>query len=490
MKTLGDIYQEAISLLERAARERDREAGEKAEELFHVILNAHPGEDVVLFHLATLLHYRGRNGLAIRLYESLQPALGNQPELWCNLGTCHKAEHRDEQARECWERALEIEKRPEYLANLASLHINQGRPEQGLEYAREAVELAPENPANAWNLALLLLELGEWDEGWRLYDSGIASANRPNRRYDPGNQIPYWMGDDLGSRTIVVYGEQGLGDEIMCSGFLPHLRERYPEARIILDCHERLESAFRRSFPWAEVHGTRKDEADWTQMTGPTVEWAREVQIDRRVGIHSLPRHFWGEIPLKPWLIPDPELVAEYRARMEALGPGPYIGIGWAAGGKSTHSHHRSFKLTPLTDIMRLPATWISVQYTEEAGDKLARHERNTGVKIHHWPEVVQAWRDGQKQPGFDYDHTLALLSALDLVVVPNTTAVHACGALGTECWSLTPDACAWRYRNGGDHMVMYGPHVTLYREDGDWGRTLDRLKRDLAAYIEARAAA
>jgi len=112
---------------------------------------------------------------------------------------------------------------------------------------------------------------------------------------------------------------------------------------------------------------------------------------------------------------------------------------------------------------MDIGGTFVSLQYTEDASGKVQRYREQTGRVVHHWPDVVESGEKENRNKGFDYDHTVALIEALDLCILPNTAAVHVCGALGKECWTITPSAPAWRYQLTGDQMPMY-ESVTQFR--------------------------
>ena len=120
--------------------------------------------------------------------------------------------------------------------------------------------------------------------------------------------------------------------------------------------------------------------------------------------------------------------------------------------------------------LIETGGTFVSLQYTSDAAGKIERFAEDTGHHIHHWPEVVES-HDGPDKatrkayPGNNYDHTAALVTALDLCIIPNTAVAHLCGALGEECWTLTPKAPAWRYGLTGTEMPMYGLWVQQYRE-------------------------
>lgn len=453
------------------------------------ILNYAPNDPNVLFFIGTAHMQLGYNGMAIALIEYARALVkeqgkGEQPEFLCNLGSAWKAEHDNEKAEEMWLKALELKECDEYYNNLATLYINEGNPGPGILMANKAIELNPNNKKAHWNRSLLNLEAGLFEQGWVDFDYGLHTGDRPLRAFSKNpDDIPIYAGQHLdNTQTIVVYGEQGLGDEIMFMSALPDLIET--GANVIYECHDRLEDVIRRTFPEIEVHPTRKKN---------TIDWALNKHIDYRCAIGSLFRWFRKDnvYPQKPYLIPDPDLVQDYKNLLATLGKGPYVGFGYAGGAKRTHAKYRSSQLTPLLPIMEQDCTFLSVQYTPDAKDKFDRHHANTGIKVHHFGDVIESHvvdEDGKRVPsrGMNYDHSLALFYALDLVIVPNTTAVHACGALGKEVWSLTPDACAWRYRNGGeDHMLWYGDHVKLYRENGDRSQAIQRMADDLEKFIE-----
>ena len=473
MKTLKEIFEDANKLHVEASNPIQPAKLIEAAAMYHQVLNHNPQMWNVLFLLGTIEMQLGHNGFAIQIMEKVLQYSPKLPEALNNLGSAYKAEYNHDKAREYWEKALKVKEHGDYYNNLATLYINEGNAEEGERYARKATELDPDNPKTFWNLSLILLEQGCYGEGFEHYEAGLYSGDRLLRFYskDP-DDIPYWEGQK--DKTVVVYGEQGMGDEILFSSALGDALATCKE--VVLDCHPRMIDLFKRSFPDIKIiHGTRKK---------TTIEWPKDLKIDYRVAMGSL---FYiyrqdGKFPRKTYLTPDPDKVKEYRQWLALSGPPPYIGISWQGGSKRTHSHERSFKLSHLKPILEQDATFISLQYTDGATEKLNNYEKDTGIKIHHWPEVLNA-----QEGGMNYDDTVALIAALDLVITPNTCAVHVCGAIGQECWTLTPDKCAWRYTQGDHHMMFYGDWVTQYREHGDWDKTINTVKYDLLRWLDNR---
>jgi tetratricopeptide (TPR) repeat protein len=420
---------------------------------------------------AELLYLRGtlllQQGQPARAVECLAECVRLRPE-WAeahaNLGTAWFHLQRLPEARSAYERARVLAPGDARIAaSLAATYVHAGTPEQALALAREALALDPEDASAHWNAALAHLELGQWQPGWAEYAWGFAAGERPLRTYDADGTTPEW--DGAPGRTVVLYGEQGLGDEILFASCIPDALRRCK--RVILECHPRLAALFRRSFPEAEVYGTRKDE----MIAWPAHLAAAGRAPDAKLALGSLPRLFRNrdaDFPRRDspqtrgYLRADPRRVADYRAR---LGKGPVIGIAWAGGTAPTRADLRTIPLAEWTpvfasagnsaggdaasgvDTVPQGARFVSLQYTPGAQAEAAR------CGIPHWPEAVD-----------DLDEQAALICACDLVISVCQTAVHLAGALGVPTWCLTPAAPAWRYGIAGDSMPWY-PTVTLLRQ-------------------------
>ena len=139
-----------------------------------------------------------------------------------------------------------------------------------------------------------------------------------------------------------------------------------------------------------------------------------------------------------------------------------------------------------LDQIRAVDAEWVSLQY--DPADKPGWNEpivkqfnADTGLNIHHWPDVIN---------NLDEDYG-GLIHALDLIISVNTSLVHACGAYGVTCWTLTPSKPAWRYGLTGREMPWYGPWVQQMRQTGDdWGPVLKYLETAIPDYLSHKEAA
>src|SRR5690606_3033410 len=131
-----------------------------------------------------------------------------------------------------------LDRNPTYepaLVNLGSMYVNEGCPEKGIPYLEKAVTLGKkrgriENGAE-WNLGLLYLEAGRFKEGFDIYRRGYGSE-RLSRNYskDPAAEPKLLEPDDTGAgKTLIVFGEQGIGDELMAATCIKQAREEFGE---------------------------------------------------------------------------------------------------------------------------------------------------------------------------------------------------------------------------------------------------------------------
>ena len=464
---LGDLYAQVHARHSEATERRDMATIAECADHYDQMLNDAPEDLTLLFSSGTARMQLGYNGLAIALFEKAL-RIRELPEIWNNMGTAHKADNRDAEAEFCWRKALELREDADYYNNMATLYINVGNPGPGITWAEKGLQIDPQHARLHWNRSLLLLEAGRWSEGFAEYDWGLLSGDRAIRNYsDPAEAVPFW--DGTKGKRVVVYGEQGIGDEIMFASAIPDLMR---DCDVVFDCHPRMMHLFRRSFG-IPCYGTRKDNV---------IEWPKREKLDAKISIGSLFKYYRhkGVFPKVPYLKPDQQLVAHYRAKLEALGPGPYVGISWKAGTKQTRADLRSLKIKTFDPIFEQGGTFVSLQYTADAQGKVDRFREESGITVHHWPEVIETGHDEEvRWLGFDYDHTVALCAALDVVIVPNTAVVHVCGAIGKECWTMTPDAPAWRYQLKGEQMPMYGS-VRQFRGENAIDRIAAEYKKRL----------
>lgn len=450
-----------------------------AENIYAHLLNQNLDNHQLIYQLATLYMQTDRNGLAIKLLAPLVEREDARIEWVNNLGAAYRNEHMNAPARAAFEQALKIQEHPDVYANLCALWVNEGCPEKGIPFGEKCLEMEPTHKQGTWNLGLLYMENKQYDKGFPLYAKGFETGERHIRAYlnPEGKDCPYWKGEDLTNKTIVLHGEQGIGDEILFMQFVPAFIEAHPHTRIILDLHPRLCELFRRSFgekyPHVKMFDTRKSRVIPEWNTG--AEGVEPIRVDYKDGLGSLPALYWHWMgSVRSYLKPDPVLCKQYKGYVDALNTGkrPVIGLAWTGGRKKTRTDLRSIDLQQFADILRLDAMFVSLEYWPNADKVVSKAIAELGVDIHHFPDVVE---------GFEYEHAIALASACDVVVSVNTSLVHVCGAIGKRCLTLTPHGHAWRYGLKDANNPFYQTVEQFHQNEGEgWERCLEEVRQVL----------
>jgi tetratricopeptide (TPR) repeat protein len=482
---LTEILQECKDIQSGWEHDKNPEKIEKAKQKLDYLSNELPDDPNVEFQLGTYHLQTARYGGSIPYFKRCLAKWPNNAHVWSNLGCAYRSVHNIGSARECFRKSLGLMESGDTYSNMASTYINEGMPEEGLDYAIKSMELNPEAPKPKWNYSLLELETGNYEAGFKFYDAGFPAGERAMRDYHKSKEnpegTPWWNGEDFENK-MVVFDEQGIGDRVMVMHSI-HALEKYGD-KIILETHPRLETLYRRAFPWVpegQIYPTVKK---------PTIKWPPEYKIDYKISSYTLAAREWakGNFNRTPYLTPNPELVEKYRKEYEALGDGPYITFSWTGGAPKTNTKYRSIKLGQFIPFIELGGTWISLQYQKDFAEaKVNSTRERTKLPIFQHPAAYET----------DFDHMLAALAAADLNLTANQSNVHLAGAANLPCWVLTPRRCAWRYNGyNGDitRFPWYGDNVKQYKqldsENDQWDGVIERVTKDLQVWLDKRIAA
>lgn len=362
------------------------------------------------------------------------------------------------------EAALQIDRGSSTIwCNYCTVLSRQGRLAEIISICDQLLASKPELHEARLNRALALLKLERFGEAWGDYEA--RKLTRSNYLPRPFN-FRNWGGEPLAGKTVLVYGEQGLGDEIMFASCLPEVIGQ--AGKCILDCSPRLERLFARSFPTTVVRAAEQADRNigWLQSPGA---------IDYQVAAGSLPGFFRRRREDFPatagYLRADPARVEAWRARLGASGRALNIGIAWRGGMTSTGKNLRSLELGALLPLLKQKnAHFVSLQHDATVAE-VASIANNENVLLEHWPEAVA-----------DLDEMAALIGALDLVVTVCSATVHLAGALGRRAWVLVPAVAEWRYLESGETMPWY-PSIRMFRQQnaGEWQPVIEAVTHALA---------
>lgn len=391
---------------------------------------------------------------AVTWYEraiELNPSL---PEAHKNHGDALLVQRNLEQAIAAYDRALAL--RPEYMeamTELATVLRATGDLDRSLLYLRRLREIYPEHPTAVFREALIYLLQGEFAAGWRCYEQRWGTADHAT----PMREIPQplWRGEHLAAGRVLLWPEQGVGDEIMFAGLIPDAMRT--GSHFVLECDRRLQPLFARSFPEIEVITDRNAAGD------------PNCQIEAHLPIASLPSLFRREMgtfaaTVSPYLKPDPAKLEQLRLR---YGDGRrLIGVSWYSNNEKTGAL-RSIDLSHWIPLLKCPEfRCVSLQY----GD----HETLRDQAIAAQATVLL---DANVDQMVNMDDFAAQVAGMDLVVTIDNTTAHMAGALGVPVWVLVPFSPDWRWMAEG-HTSPWYQTMRIFRQTrrDDWDSVMEQV--------------
>lgn len=415
-----------------------------------IYLRENPDDAQALSILSAVYKQAERISLAYILGKRASELRPDIAQTWGCHGFAAQAMWRMDEALSCFRKALQRATTNKHKAlynnNLAACHLDLGKFETAERYIDAAIELDPADINARHNRGLVLLAKRDWANAWTWYSASIGSSQRTEFRYGgAANPEPRWDGKPFAG-TLVIFGEQGLGDEIAAASAVNEIASAQKAAggRLIIDCDKRLQGLFARSFPDATVHGTRTEKVlswpDADRKIGASIACFEVLKYIRRTA---------EDFPNTPYLTACPDRVKQWKA-LFANGK-PTIGIAWAGGTWKNAGSYRKLPLEQWQPIFdAVDANWVSLQY-KDCKDEI----EGTPVKQYAWGTLTK-----------DYDDTAALVAACDLVISVPTAAVHLAGALGVPCIAMKAQTPCWKFY--GDKLA-FTPDVKLIENDGDW---------------------
>lgn len=378
-----------------------------------------PGLAPALITKAALLSDSDRLEEADALLRPLMAQCAQMPEAQYNFGlNLYRLERLDE-AQTHLARAYELRPGDPFAALSYALCLkDMGEIERALTVYRAALKIHPDHAELRWNLAQAELQSGDLAAGW---DDCEIRWHLPSMARDLrfGGR-PAWNGDlaALQGKRVLVWGEQGIGDEIAFASALSDFSCH--AGHVTVECASKLVPLFARSFPGIDVRGTdRTRDAD-------------RLDFDVHLPMGDLFRHLRRRIEDfsgRPYLQADPSAVLNWKTRLEQSGPGLKIGIGWRSSLVTRQRQKHFFTdLAAWEPIFRIPGlTFVNLQ-PGEVQDELVLARQRFGCRIETFDDVDLF---------NDLDQVASLMLSLNVIVTNGSANAFLAAALGVPVWTF-----------------------------------------------------
>lgn len=430
-----------------------------AEACYLRALELQPWHAAARANLGYLKEQQGAAAEAEFHYRQAIALMPDHAQLQQNLGALLLKEKRFAESEEAMRAAVALApESPSAWSQLGVLLACTHREPEAEACYRQALALEPGHARGEFNLSYLLLRQARFEEGWRMLDARWQFDQFP-LSFD----CPFWEGEPLDGKSIVLGLEAGHGDMIHFCRYAALLKAR--GATVAVVCHP----ALRRLF--ATLPGVDHVHPLGAVLPGGWDYWTRPMRLPGVFGTEL------STIPATvPYLHAQPELVEHWRALLPQQGL--RIGLAWRGNGNFENDADRSLpSLMTLAPLATVQAHFVSLQ--KGAGEVEALLPP-AGMSLHPLGSQLG-----------DFADTAAVIANLNLVISVDTAVAHLAGAMGKPCWLLLPDyRCDWRWMTERDDTPWY-PTMRLFRQprDGGWAPVIAQVAAALLSFGSSAAA-
>ncbi len=488
----SNAAEDAVKLIKRAIRRSPRDAAmfvnlgaahrklkqlAEARDAYKAAVKLVPQFADAYFNLSKVLLDLEEPAAAVEAGQKCVSLDPKRAEALLILGNAYKHTGDKSRALAAYEEALRLAPQlAEAYGNVASVHIDRCEFARALELLNQGLAIDPHSGDLKVKRAMVHLRMGNLAQGWDDYEGRYSAEFETMPRFDA--PPPYWNGEDLGDKTLLVGCEQGIGDSVIYGSMIGDAVAR--ARACIIECTPRMVPVFARSFPTAKVVSY----VSQRERTTPASEF------DTQIGVTSLGRFFRRDMADFPrhrgYLKADPARAAAFRARYQAIAPGNLVvGLSWRSVNKKI-GEPKSADLADWADVLKVPGvTFVNLQYGDCAADLKAAKEK-LGVDVVQDPDV-----DSMK----NMDDFFAQVAAMDLVITTSNTTVHVAGSLDIPAWLIlnTSLSALWYWFLDRTDSPWY-PSVRIFRRPtgetdmntADWWRpAVKEIGKALTAKVQ-----
>ena len=370
---------------------------DEAVDCFERALNINPNEKDIYFNYANVLSQKGQYNIAMMFfYKALDENKKDTHKIYYSLGLIYQ---------------------------------HKGLYEKALEFFNKSLEYKSDYFDALFAKAIVYLILGDFKNGWEYYSHRWDATNELKR---PEYEVPWYNGEDLKDKNILVQQEQGFGDNIQFIRYLPKLVEM--GANIYLGLKDELHELF-STIPNIKIIGNHQN-----------IE-----NINYFVSLLDLPRILYK---YQNEFLNKKSYLTFIKKDIFTLKNKDKLNIGFIWRGNPAHKgdEKRSIELSNFEELFKNNFyDFYSLQY--ENNEELSKYQEKYSNIFDCKPFIK------------NFNDTANIISKLDLVISIDSSMVHLCGALGIKTWLILGKNSEWRWLLNTEDSIWY-QSVRIFRQN------------------------
>ena len=407
------------------------------------------------FNIAFDLYSQGKLDEALSTYKEVLTIWPNHPDALNHIGVIFQDMGEHERALVSLRQAIKIE--PEHARAHCGIGLSLkalNKVEAAIEAYRKSLQIDPDAPGTQHNLSYCFLSKGEFEQGFKTNESRWKTGAFRGKYLK--TEKPVWNGET--GKRVLVWAEQGVGDEIMFSSILSDICA--VSSQIIIKCDARLIKLLQRSFPPNFVYFS-KDELVPENTYDFHIPMGSLALIYRKTrnSFKKSSKGFLKHDTYKTRLIRD-KLTNRYNKKI--------IGISWNTQSPVLDATARNITLAKLAKALNHPEyQLLSLQYGDVSSE-IEAVKNNFGIQIVQFNDI-----DNKD----DLDGLSSLIMACDEIVSTTNVTVHLAGALGAKATALLPYSPRWIWGLGSDSYWYDSVTPVKQNSPKNWSDVLDKVR-------------
>lgn len=370
----------------------------------------------------------------------------DNPSSWINAGFLQELFYNNEEvAQECYKKAIEHKDNQGYYHLAVSLQKSGKYKEAEMNY-KKALEYYPDDADTKASLGALYWTIREFKKGYEYFTEGVREKLPATLRQ---------LNTNSEGNNLLIYCDQGLGDNIMYSRYLPYLKEKYSNIQVYT--RKPLTSIFKHSFP--DINFIDKD--------------FDKLSYDSSMFLSYIPYFLnmdFEHIPAKEGYLSVNETKLEDYRNKYFQNNKLKIGLCWKSGDMAIRAAiHRTINIDYFKPLLEMK----NIEFYSFQKDDIFN-------SLEKYPQIIDLGNEFT-----DFDDTAAAMKNLDLMISVDTSTIHLAGALGVKSILLLPYCNDWRWFDNTETTEWYNSVKIIKQKDRhDWYIEIDKLVKDINSLL------